>query len=68
MLCTIVKTILFLSNVTADYPDLPCSHIRAVLIYNEALASNCILWGVKAEELTLKIRYDPYKLRVMENV
>jgi len=47
-----------LSTVTADYPELPCSHIRATLIYAEALASSCTFWGVQANESDLAERYD----------
>jgi len=43
MFCAVLKTILFLSIVTADFPELPCSHERAVFIYTEALASSCTL-------------------------
>jgi len=58
MLCTVLKAIIFLSTVTADYPELPCSHTRAVFIYTEALASNCTLWGVQADGTDLSERYD----------
>jgi hypothetical protein len=61
MLCTIVKTKLFLSTVTVGVPEIGCSHIRAALIYTEALAGNCILWGVKPNGLELSIRYDTHK-------
>jgi hypothetical protein len=56
MLCAVLKTILFFSTVTADYIGLSCSHIRAALVYNEALANKCIIWGVKSKGLDLLIR------------
>jgi len=58
MLCKGLKAIPFILNVTADFPELPCSHERAVFVYNEALASSCTLWGVQADESDLYIRYD----------
>jgi len=39
-----------------------CSHTRAAVIYSEALASKCTLWGVKADTLYLRVRYGTQKL------
>jgi hypothetical protein len=61
LLCTIFIKILFLS-LTDSLNDLPCSHVRALLVYTDALANNCTLWGVKTDEFTLRIRYDRHKL------
>ena len=57
MLCGIVKTMFFLSTVTGDFPELPCSHTRAVYIYTEAVASDCTLWGVVPTATDLTERY-----------
>jgi hypothetical protein len=54
----VLKKYFFLSTVTADVTGFACSHIRAVLIYNEALASNCTLWGVPPDGSDLCISYD----------
>jgi len=54
----LLKQYFFLSTVTGDYPELPCSHIRAVFIYTEALASDCTLWGVVPDGTDMSIRYD----------
>jgi len=48
----------FLLTVTAEIYDIPCSHIRALLIYNEALASNCTIWGMVPNGTDLLERYD----------
>jgi hypothetical protein len=53
-----LKQHFLLSTLTDALSELPCSHDRAVLIYTEALAGNCILWGVQPEGLSLWIRYD----------
>lgn len=44
------------ANSTQNYLcDFLCSHCRAVLVYTEALASNCIFWGVNPDNFTLWI-------------
>jgi len=58
MLCTGPKAIPFFLNVTANFPEFPCSHERAVSFYTEAIASSCTLWGVQADKLDLLRRYD----------
>jgi len=63
MLVQLSKQNFVLSAVTVGVPEIGCSHIRAVLIYTEALAGSCILWGVKANGLELSIRYDTYKVK-----
>jgi hypothetical protein len=64
MLCAIfLKIAFFLSNVTEDLPELFCSHFRAPLIYAEALASNCTLWGVQPDGSDLSIRYDTQNVK-----
>jgi hypothetical protein len=58
ILCTILKTMFFLLTVTADPNGLGCSHFRCLLVYSEALASNCTIWGVKSNATVLLERYD----------
>jgi len=54
----LLKECFLISTVTAALNGLPCSHIRSVLIYNAALAGNCIFYGVVPIGTDLSKRYD----------
>jgi hypothetical protein len=52
----------FITRIFLSFTDATaaifCSHLRSLIVYTEALASKCTLWGVKPEVFALWIRYD----------